>query len=206
MNELIKKEPQSIEEMKEQAEIMIASGLVPFDKVESVITVALMGKELGLGFATAINSIYDIKGKPALSVHLATALARKAGVDFQLIKDFEPVLDANKKIIDRVTTIKFFRFNKSLNKIIENDISYYWKDAVKAGYTTNHSWITKPKNMSRSRCLMEGIRFVASDALLGISYEASELLDNIKNSSYEIDNEGNVVNFTLKDAKGNTIK
>jgi len=194
----------TIGEMKVFAEELISSGLIPFKKAEEAVTVALYGKDLGIGFSVAMNSIYNIQGKPALSVHLAAGLAKRAGVEWQIEKDAEDVVDENGKLINKVTQIRFFRYNKDMKRTIENVVTYTWKDATLAGYTTKDNWRTKPKNMLRSRCLMEGIRFVAPDVLMGIFYEASELLDSTKDVTYDIDDEGNVI--TITDKNGNKIK
>lgn len=183
----------NIEEMKNFSQVLIDSKLIPFKTAEEAVTVALMGKELGIGFTTAMNCIYNIKGKPALSVHLATALAKRAGVDWQIEKDAEYIKDADGKTIDAITQIRFFRKNKDLNKIIENVIVFKWSEAVKAGYTIKDNWSKLPKNMMRSRCLMEGIRLVAPDVLVGLFYEASEIADNTKDIDYEILEDGTFI-------------
>lgn len=46
--------------------------------------------------------------------------------------------------------------------------------------------------MLRSRCLTEGIRFVAPDVLMGVFYETGEMMDS-SNQVYDIDSEGNVI-------------
>lgn len=58
--------------------------------------------------------------------------------------------------------------------------------------------------MLRSRCLMEGIRFTCPEALMGLFYEASEMLDSTTNLNYDIDEEGTVT--IIKDKEGNVIK
>jgi hypothetical protein len=194
----------NLDEMKSFASELIKSKLIPFRTPEEACTVALMGKDLGIGFSTAMNNIYNIAGKPSLSVHLAAGLAKRRGVEWQIEKDAEYVKDADGKVLDIVTQIKFFKYNKDMNKVIENVLTYSWTDATKAGYTVKDNWKTKTKNMLRSRCLMEGIRFVCPEALMGLFYEASEMIDSTTDFKYDIDDEGTVT--VIRDKNGNIIK
>lgn len=194
----------NLDEMKSFAAELIKSKLIPFSNPEQAVTVALMGRDLGIGFSTAMNNIYNIAGKPSLSVHLAAGLAKQRGVEWQIEKDAEMIKDAEGKILDIVTQIRFFKYNKEMNRTIENVLTYSWSDASKAGYTVKDNWKTKTKNMLRSRCLMEGIRFTCPEALMGLFYETSELIDSTTDMKYDIDEEGNVIK--LMDKNGNQIK
>lgn len=182
----------NVNEQLKYAQLLIDSGLVAFKKPEQVVLAANLGKALGITFDVAAQNIYNINGKPTLSVHLATALARKAGIDWEIMMDSEKVYDKEGNAIDLTTTIKFFRFNEKLNRVFENVISYSWSDAVKAGYSIKENWKTKPRNMLRARCLMEGIRFVGSDVLMGVFYESGEMMDG-HNIDFELDSDGNVI-------------
>jgi len=194
----------NLDEMKSFAAELIKSKLIPFRTPEEAVTVALMGRDLGIGFSTAMNNIYNIAGKPALSVHLAAGLAKSRGIEWQIEKDAESIKGPDGKVVNIVTQIRFFRFNKEMNRVFENVMTYSWKDAVAAGYTTKDNWKTKTRNMLRSRCLTEGIRFVCPEALMGLFYEASELLDSTTDYQYSTDDEGNVI--TIKDKDGKIIK
>lgn len=182
----------NVNEQLKYAQLLIDSGLVAFKKPEQVVLAANLGKALGVSFEVASQNIYNIQGKPTLSVHLITALAKKAGVDWEIIKDAETIKDDAGKAIDVVTSIKFYRFNPKLNRVIENTISYSYIQAQKAGYTTKDNWKTKLSNMLRARCLTEGIRFVAPDVLMGVFYETGEMMD-ANNQVYDIDDEGNII-------------
>jgi hypothetical protein len=192
-NSLIKFEQfNNVTEQLAYAKLLIDSGLVQFKKPEQVVMIANLGRSLGVSFDVACQNINSIQGKPAISVHLITALARKAGIDWELIKDCEQVINKEGKVADLITTIRFFRFNDKLKRVITNDISYTWNDAVKAGYATKTNWKEKPKNMLRARCISEGVRFVGSDVLMGVFYEQGEMLD-ATNQVFDIDAEGNVI-------------
>ena len=194
----------NLDEMKSFASELIKSNLIPFKDANQAVTVALMGRDLGIGFSTAMNNIYNIAGKPSLSVHLAAGLAKKRGIEWQIEKDAESIKDADGKLLDIITQIRFFRYNKDMNRTIENVLTYSWSVASKAGYTSKENWKTKTKNMLRSRCLMEGIRFVCPEALMGLFYETTEMIDSTTDMQYDIDDEGVVT--VLKDKNGNIIK
>lgn len=192
-NEVIKfNDFNNVAEMMSYAQTLIDSKLVAFRKPEEVVLVANLGKALGVSFEVAALNMFSIQGKPTLSVHLQTALARKAGIDWELVKDAEKVLDENGKAIDIITTIRFFRHNPTLNRVITNEMSYRWSDAVAAGLSKKENWITKAKQMLRARCLADGIRFVGSDVLMGVFYETGEMLD-VSGKTYDIDDEGNAI-------------
>ena len=176
----------TIEEQTQYAAHLIKGGYIKWAKPETAVMVINRAREIGVGPVTALTQMFDVSGNLGMSVHLMTALAKKRGVDWSIEKDYEPICDANGAVVDAITVIRFYRFNTQLNKVIENVISYRYSDAQTAGYTKRDQWITKPRNMMRARCLAEGIRFVASDALSGIFYGQSELLDE-SGKDYEID-------------------
>jgi hypothetical protein len=182
----------NVNEMLKYAQLLIDSGLTALKKPEQVVLAANLGRALGVSFDVATQNIYNIQGRPTLSVHLITALAKKAGVDWEIVEDCANVLDETGKLIDKRTTIKFYRFNPKINRVMENTISYSYTQAQAAGYVSKDNWKTKLVNMLRARCLTEGIRFVASDVLMGVFYETGEMMD-ANNQTYDIDDEGNVI-------------
>jgi hypothetical protein len=182
----------TVQEQIEYAKFLIDSKLISFGSPESAVMAFNMGKALGIDYAVAATYLYPVNGKITLSVHLASALARKAGVDWEIVKDGEPIKDQNGQVIDVVTEIKFYRYNNKLKRVIENTIKYTYQDAAKAGYLTKDNWKRMLREMLRSRCLIGGIRFVASDCIMGVFYEASEIADN-SNLSLDLDEEGNPI-------------
>jgi hypothetical protein len=158
---------------------------------EAVVAVILQGKELGFGPITSVNNINNIQGKPTLNVHAIAAKLSQSGIAYQLIKDFEAettVKDGETTITDRVTT---FRFLKMWNgRVLENEVSYRWSEAVKAGYTTKDNWVKMPRIMLRTRALTIGARLVAPEAILGL-YETSEMAD-VTGLNYSVTEEGEV--------------
>lgn len=176
------------------AQLLIDSKLIPstLKTPDAVVAVILQGRELGFGPITSVNNINNIQGKPTLGVHAIAAKLAQAGLTYQLIKDYEPETktDAEGKetIVDRVTTFRFFRMWNG--RVIENDVSYRWSEATKAGYTTKDNWVKMPRIMMRTRALTVGARLVAPEAILGL-YETSELAD-AKGVNYSVTEEGEV--------------
>lgn len=187
----------NVEEQLKYAKYLIDSKLINFAKPEHAVMAMNVGRALGVDAAVAATYMYPIDGKITLSVHLATALARRAGVDWEVVKDgvkeeigTDPT--TNKPLYDIVTEIKFYRYNEKLDKVMVNTMTYTWKDAINAQLNTKDNWKKRPRNMLRARCLMEGIRFVASDSIMGLFYESSEMADS-SNQTYELDDEGNII-------------
>lgn len=180
----------NVNEQLAYAQTLIDSNLVPYKKPEQVVLTANLGKALGVSFEVAALNMINIQGKPTLSVHLMSALAKKAGVDWEIVKDgVKEEVDGK---MDIITTIKFYRYNEKLKRVMENTFSYKYSDAVLAKYTDKDNWRTKTKNMLRARCLAEGLRFVASDVLMGVFYETGEMADAV-NKNFKVDDEGNYI-------------
>jgi hypothetical protein len=180
----------NVQEQLDYANLLIAGGLVPFKRPEQVVTIANLGRALGISFEVAVQNIHSIQGRPALSVNMIMALAKKAGIDWEIKKD--AVKEEVNGKMDIITEITFYRYNDKLKRVMENTFNYKWSDAQQAGYTSKDNWKTKTRNMLRARCLTEGLRFVASDVLMGVFYEQGEMLD-ATNQVFDVDDEGNVI-------------
>lgn len=167
------------------AEQTMSSGLTPrgVNTVEKVMTILLTGRELGFTPMISLNNIHVIEGKPTVGVHLVAAMLKRAGVDWKTVKDYEPIIKKVKQAdgtekegaSDYVTTIRFYR-KGSHGGIMEEDVSFSFRDAQTAGLLGKSNWKGYPKSMTWNRCLVLGARRVAPDALLGM-YETSELAD-----------------------------
>lgn len=73
------------------SETILQSGLVPLKTKEAVATALLMGKALGVSEMVAVNNIYSVNGKAGLGVHLISAQILKAGVTYEVVKDYAPL-------------------------------------------------------------------------------------------------------------------
>ena len=84
-----------------------------------------------------------------------------------------------------VTTIRFSRYFKDMQKTISSDYSFYWSDAVKAKWTGKDNWKKLPRFMMYARCVVRGARGVASDVIGGL-YDTHEVVEFTR-AEYDID-------------------
>lgn len=197
MTEIAKHEAQSVirQEPKnemEQLQILIDSKNLPSNikTIEQAFAVAQFGKDLGMKPMQAFHQIYSIQGRLALSSKALGALLWSNGIGMKTIQDFELIIrgkDASgTDVKDRITTIEFYRGQ------ITDRASFYWSDAVKAGWTVKDNWIKMPKHMMYARCLALGAQRIAPDKLLGL-YTVEEMVDITPNiNNVKIDEEGTV--------------
>ena len=191
---------QTMEEMLAYADILVKSKLVPHSTKEAVVTIAQYGRDLGIGFSIAQQNIHNIQGKPTISTKLERALAKRHGVEWVIEKDFEPVTNEKGELIDYVTTLIFYTESKLRKGVIINQkISFYWQDAVKAGWSQKDNWKKYPKNMMMARCFTKGIDMVAPECKMGF-YNAVEIADSM--DKVAADDSG----VYIIDANGNKIK
>jgi hypothetical protein len=175
----------------EQLQLLIDSKVLPSNikTIEQAFAIAQYGKDLGMKPMQAFHQIYSIQGRLALSSKALGALMWRNDISMKTIKDGEIVVrgvDNNGvEIKDRVTTIEFYRGN-----IVETT-SFYWSDAVKAGWTTKDNWVKMPKHMLYARCLALGANRIAPDMLLGL-YTVEEMVDVTNASNVNITEDGDV--------------
>jgi hypothetical protein len=175
----------------EQLQLLIDSKVLPSNikTIEQAFAIAQYGKDLGMKPMQAFHQIYSIQGRLALSSKALGALMWRNDISIKTIKDGEIVVrgvDSNGvEIKDRVTTIEFYRGN-----IVETT-SFYWSDAVKAGWTTKDNWVKMPKHMLYARCLALGANRIAPDMLLGL-YTVEEMVDVTNASNVNITEDGDV--------------
>ncbi len=129
----------------EQLQILIDSKSLPANikTIEQAFTIAQFGKDLGMKPMQAFHQVYNIQGRLALSSKGLGALLWANGIAYKTIQDYELVVRGKDKdgndVKDRVTTLEFYR-----GKVTETT-SFYWSDAVKAGWTTKDNWVKMPK-------------------------------------------------------------
>jgi hypothetical protein len=176
----------------EQLQILIDSKSLPANikTIEQAFTIAQFGKDLGLKPMQAFHQIYSIQGRLALSAKALGGLLWANGVGYKTLKDYELVVRGTdkdgKEIKDRVTTIEFYRGS------ITDVASFYWSEAVKAGWTTKDNWVKMPKQMLYSRCLSLGANRIAPDKIQGM-YTVEEVMDFAPDANAKITEEGEVV-------------
>jgi hypothetical protein len=156
------------------------------DTVEKVMVILQTGRELGFTPMMSLNNIHVIEGRPTLGVHMVAALLENAGIDYETIKDYEPIYkdpETRSGLLDYETVIRFHKTTKN-GRHIKEDVKFTYKDAVAAGLQNKSNWKSYPKQMCWNRCLIIGSRRVAPKALMGM-YEHSELAD-VHNAEYSV--------------------
>lgn len=157
-------EPRSIDQAFEIARTLHAGGLLPraLTRPESVFTVLMAGKELGLTALKALRSIHVIDGKVVMSADLIVALCKS-----------------------RRDVCKYFQLVESSSQVAtyetqrEGDpaptrITYTLDDARTAGLVGKDNWKKHPAAMLRARCSAALARAVYPDLAMGL-YDPDEL-------------------------------
>lgn len=80
-----------LDNLSKVAKIFIKGGLCPIKNEADFIVAVTNGMQLGLPMTTAINQIFVVNNKPAISTHLMRALLLKAGITFTKVSDYEPM-------------------------------------------------------------------------------------------------------------------
>ncbi len=183
---------QHLEQIEALANTLLKSRILPdaYKTPEAVIATVIYGKELGISAMIALQNINFIAGKPCLGIHIMQALGRRAGVDSVVIKDLEPIYDSEGKHVDSETVIRFYRFSTVLEKVIEEDVSFRWSDAIAAQLTGKDNWKKYPKDMTYSRCYSKGLRRFKPEAITGL-YTIEEMA-SATNTKVEMTEEGHI--------------
>lgn len=93
-----------------------------------------------------------------------------------LFKETQVQVDGNPEY---VTTIRFHRYYDKIGKTITSDYSFYWSDAISAGWTSKSNWKKLPRFMMYARCMVRGARGCASDVIGGL-YDTHEVVEFTK--------------------------
>jgi hypothetical protein len=170
----------------EQLQLLIDSKVLPTNvkTIEQAFAIAQFGKDLGMKPMQAFHQVYSIQGRLALSSKGLGAMLWANGIQYKTIQDFEKVDKGDGKA-DFITTIEFYRGR------VTDRASFYWSDAVRAGWTTKDNWVKMPKHMMYARCLALGAQRIAPDKILGL-YTVEEMVDITNAPNVSINDEGEV--------------
>jgi hypothetical protein len=170
----------------EQLQLLIDSKSLPSNikTIEQAFAIAQFGKDLGLKPMQAFHQIYSIQGRLSLSAKALGGLLWANGISYKTIQDFEKFTKDDGKA-DFVTTIQFHRGG------ITETASFYWSDAVRAGFTTKDNWTKMPKYMMYARCLSLGANRIAPDKIAGM-YTVEEVMDFAPDHNVSFNEEGEV--------------
>jgi hypothetical protein len=162
------------------AQKLIDSKLLPeaIKTPEQALIIIQKGRELGLGPIESFDSIDVIMGKPSLKPKAKLMLALASGsVWTKTIKDWEDVVNGEGKVVDKITTIRFFR--RYGDVVNEEDVSFKYSEAAQMGYLSKSNWKSQPAIMAYWRCLSRGLDRVCPDLTRGM-YMSDEVADFMK--------------------------
>ena len=129
-------------------------------KVGDAAVAIMKGAALGLDPIASLESIYIIKGKPALYARTMAAVVMAAGHELWT----EAASDESVTVCGR----------RAGSEHVET-ATWTMQRAQLAGYTTNQKYKSNPVEMLYSKAVGEVARRVAPDVLLGLSYAAEEI-------------------------------
>lgn len=161
--------------MKEQASVLIASGFLPasIKTPQQALSIALAGRELGIGFMESIRGINVIQGKPTVTPQLMLALAYRT-------KEVESVkIDSTNE--RSIVTIK-------RRGSPPHSYEFGAKEAQALGLMNKDNYQKQPKVMYQWRAIAGNLRVTFPDAVSGL-YTPEELGATVvvgENESMEI--------------------
>lgn len=150
------------DDLKEQASLAYSSGLLPrsVDSREKAITIAMMGRELGLSPMQALCGIYVVNGMTALrgSLMLRLIYERVPGARITVLTPPE-----------RAQVECAVEMQRPGNK--PHVFKYTLEDARKAGFLNKPIWQQHTGTMLRWSAIRTGARIVFADAIAGCYME-----------------------------------
>jgi hypothetical protein len=149
--------------IKEQAAILVSSGMIPksIRTPEAAIAIMIKGREIGIQPMHAFSHIHIVEGKPTMSAELMMTMILK-NVPNAKIEFLEVSGEACRIRASRPATGSF-------------EFSFTREDATKAQLMGKDNWKKYTRAMLRSRVVSEMARSMFPDALSGISYTPEEL-------------------------------
>ena len=157
-------EPAEWAMMKEIAKYVLGSGLMPEnitkmkDPEAAATSIMLQGRELGLAPMRALYDIYIVNGRPSIQTDLMMALVARAEAGY--IVTVEEYWDGTPKSFITRRAVRPGR--------PDEEYTFTWADAVKAGLTTKDIWVKYGKQMMEHRCTSILGRRMWPDVLRGM--------------------------------------
>ena len=163
-------QPRSLAEVKQVAELMLASGFFKDVKSMAQACVKIMaGLALGYDVTTSMNAFHIIEGKIAPTAgEIAARIKRSGKYNFKLAKAMTN---------DEVSLMFMERDGDKWMELGES--SFTKADAVIAGVASKDVWKKYPRNMLWARALSNGARWFTADVFGGPVYTAEELGANV---------------------------
>jgi hypothetical protein len=155
MTRLIKYERGEWDALKEQASILVKSGLLPraIDTAEKALAIMMQGRELGIGTMQALNGINVIQGKATISPQLMLALIFSSGK----LHNYE--IDNQQTCC----TVTMWRVGMS-----PHSEKFSMDDARSMGLLDKDNWKKQPSTMLKWRAISACARIVFPDVIIGM--------------------------------------
>ena len=159
--------PRNLGELRDYANMLSSSGLIPKDlqgKPSDVMVIIMTGATHDLNPIQALNSIYVVHGRASMSAQLMVALCLRASVcdHFDLVQSNGEIATYEAKRAGRPPI----------------RMSYTIEEARKAGYLSKDNWQNSGPDMLRARAASKLARAVFPDIILGM-YTPDEIRDDI---------------------------
>ena len=148
------------------AEYIAATEFVPKayrDQPAAVAAAILAGREMGIGPMTALQHLYVVEGRPAMSAQLMRALVMAAGHTFRVVES----TSARCTVVGR-------RRGETVDR---EPVTWSGDEVRRAGLAGRGQWQKYPRQMLLARATAELCRAVFPDVLGGMAYAVEEAAD-----------------------------
>lgn len=166
---------QAMSAAKQLADALCTSDLVPAvykGKPGNGAAAILYGAELGLNPIQSLQQVFVVHGSPAIYARTMVALVKARGYQIRTVDS-----------TDESVTVVGVAPDGS-----QEQSTWTYERAKKAGYTSNKKYDTDPQAMLYAKAASEVCRKLAPDVLLGISHSVEELrLEPVRAESVRID-------------------
>lgn len=159
------RQPQAVTLTSDQLSYIAGTEFVPpglRHNLPAILACVAMGRELGIGDMTALNSIHIIDGKASMSAQLMLLLVRRQGHSIQ-----------GSVTPDEATVV---------GRRVDNDdtMTVTWTKAMaeQAGLMNKSVWIKYPQSMLWARAASQLCRMLFPDCFAGATYTPEELGDD----------------------------
>jgi hypothetical protein len=148
------------------AEYIASTEFVPKayrDQPAAVAAAILAGREMGIGPMTALQHLYVVEGRPAMSAQLMRALVMSAGHTLRVVES-----------TSARCTVTGRRRGESTDR---EPVTWSGEEVRRAGLASRTTWQRYPRQMLLARATAELCRVVFPDVLGGMSYAVEEAAD-----------------------------
>lgn len=158
-------EPRSIDELRERAQLLVQSGILPstIRKPETAIAIAMTGRELGIGMMESFRSIYVIQGTPTIRPQTMLKLIKSQ-------KDHEDIIVESEL---KKCTVTMKRKGETAHTEVFGE-----EDAKSLGLLGKDNYKRQSKTMYKWRAISACARIVWPDAINGM-YTPEEIAPEV---------------------------